>query len=110
VHFTWRTDYLKVTNDTVLVPVTIQVPNGQLSFTSKDGVHSATLNVFGRVTTLTGRVVQTFEDSVSRDFPDSLFQQSLKLQSIYQKALPLPRDSTGWILSSRTCRAGMSAW
>jgi GWxTD domain-containing protein len=89
VHFTWRTDYLKVTNDTVLVPVTIQVPNGQLSFASKDGVHSATLNVFGRVTTLTGRVVQTFEDSVSRDFPDSLFQQSLKLQSIYQKALPL---------------------
>ena len=89
VHFNWRTDYLKVTNDTVLVPVTVQVPNGQLSFTSKDGIHSATLNIFGRVTTLTGRVVQTFEDSVSRDFPDSLFQQSLKLQSIYQKAVPL---------------------
>jgi hypothetical protein len=47
------------------------------------------MNIFGRVTTLTGRVVQTFEDSVSRDFPDSLFQQSLKLQSIYQKAVPL---------------------
>ncbi len=41
------------------------------------------------MTTLTGRVVQTFEDSVSRDFPDSLYQQSLKLQSIYQKAVPL---------------------
>src|SRR5580693_2674005 len=89
VHFTWRTDYLKVTNDTVLVPVTVQVPNSQLSFQAKDGIHSATLNVFGRVTTLTGRVVQTYEDSVSRDFPDSLFQQSLKLQSIYQKAVPL---------------------
>jgi hypothetical protein len=89
VHFIWRTDYLKVTNDTVLVPVTIQVPNGQLSFTSKEGIHSATMNIFGRVTTLTGRVVQTFEDSVSRDFPDSLFQRSLKLQSIYQKAVPL---------------------
>jgi GWxTD domain-containing protein len=89
VHFTWRTDYLKVTNDTVLVPVTVQVPNGQLSFTAKEGIHSATLNIFGRVTTLTGRVVQTFEDPVSRDFPDSLFQQSLKLQSIYQKAVPL---------------------
>src|ERR1700738_3543547 len=87
--FTWRTDYMKVTNDTVLVPVTIQVPNNQLSFDNKDGVHSATLNVFGRVSTLTGRVVQTFEDPVSRDFPDSLFQQSLKLQSIYQKAVPL---------------------
>jgi GWxTD domain-containing protein len=89
VHFTWRTDYLKVTNDTVLVPVTVQIPNNQLSFHSKEGVHSATMNIFGRVSTLSGRVVQTFEDSVSRDFPDSLFQQSVKLQSIYQKAVPL---------------------
>ncbi|HEX4536608.1 MAG TPA: GWxTD domain-containing protein [Candidatus Acidoferrum sp.] len=89
VHFNWRTDFLKVTNDTVLVPVTVQIPNHQLSFQSKQGVHSATINIFGRVSTLTGRVVQTFEDSVSRDFPESLFQQSLKLQSIYQKAVPL---------------------
>ena len=89
VHFTWRTDFLKVTNDTVLVPVTVQIPNTQLSFHSKEGVHSATINIFGRVSTLTGRVVQTFEDSVSRDFPESLFQQSVKLQSIYQKAVPL---------------------
>src|SRR5438552_4142974 len=89
VHFTYRTDYLKVTNDTVLVPVTVQITNNQLSFDNKDGVHSATMNIFGRVSTLTGRVVQTFEDPVSRDFPDSLFQRSLKLQSIYQKAVPL---------------------
>jgi GWxTD domain-containing protein len=89
LHFAWRTDFLKVTNDTVLVPVTIQVPNSQLSFQSREGVHSATMNVFGRVSTLTGRVVQTFEEPISRDFPDSLFQQSVKLQSIYQKAIPL---------------------
>ncbi len=89
LHFTYRTDFLKVTPDTVLVPVTVQIPNHQLSFKSKDGVHSASLNIFGRVSTLTGRVVQTFEDSVSRDFPDSLFQQSVKLSSIYQKSLPL---------------------
>jgi GWxTD domain-containing protein len=87
--FTWRTDFMKVTNDTVLVPITIQVSNGQLNFQAKDGIHSATMNIFGRVSTLTGRVVQTFEDPVSKDFPDSLFQQSLKLQSIYQKAVPL---------------------
>ena len=89
VRFAWRTDFLKVTSDTVLVPVTVQVPNSQLSFQTKDGVHSATLNVFGRISTLTGRVVQTFEEAVSKDFPDSLFQQSVKLQSIYQKAVPL---------------------
>src|ERR1700693_248775 len=89
VHFAYRTDYLKVTNEPVIVPVTIQIPNNQLSFDSKDGVHSATMNICGRVSTLTGRVVQTFEDPVSRDFPESLFQRSLKQQSIYQKAVPL---------------------
>jgi GWxTD domain-containing protein len=89
VKFSYRTDFLKVTSDTVLVPVTVQIPNQQLMFKNKDGVHSASLNIFGRVSTLTGRVVQTFEDSVSRDFPDSLFAQSSKLSSIYQKALPL---------------------
>src|SRR5271156_3199849 len=87
--FSWHTDFMKVTNDTVLVPVTVQVANNQLSFDNKEGVYSATLNVFGRVSSLTGRVVQTFEDPVSRDFPESLYQQSVKLQSIYQKAIPL---------------------
>ncbi|HYA78838.1 MAG TPA: GWxTD domain-containing protein, partial [Candidatus Bathyarchaeia archaeon] len=89
VHFTYRTDFMKVTSDTVLVPVTVQIPNHQLQFKSKEGVHSASINIFGRVSTLTGRTVQTFEDSVSKDFPDSLFAQSVKQSSIYQKALPL---------------------
>jgi GWxTD domain-containing protein len=89
LHFEWRTDHLKVTNDTVLVPITIQIPNSQLNFDFKDGVHSATANVFARVSTLTGKVVQTFEEPISKDLPDSLFQQSMKLQSVYQKAIPL---------------------
>lgn len=89
LRFTYRTDFLKVTNETVLVPVTIQVPNSQLSFQSKDGVHSAVINIFGRVSTLTGRIVQTFERSVNTDAPDSLFQQYVKRFSIYQEGLPL---------------------
>jgi len=78
-----------VTSDTILVPVTVQVPNNQLQFKAKEGVHSAELNIFGRVSTLTGRVVQTFEDSVMKDYPDSLFQMAVKQMSIYQKSLPL---------------------
>ena len=89
LRFNYRTDFLKVTSDTVLVPVTIQIPNNQLQFKTKEGVHSAELNIFGRVSTLTGRVVQTFEDSVMKDYPDSLFQMSVKQMSIYQKSLPL---------------------
>jgi GWxTD domain-containing protein len=87
--FNYRTDFLKVTNDTVLVPVTVQVPNNQLQFKNKDGVYSAQLNIFGRVSTLTNRIVQTFEDSVTRDYPESLYKQSMKLSSVYQKSLPL---------------------
>jgi GWxTD domain-containing protein len=89
VHFTYRTDFMKVTSDTVLVPVTVQIPNHQLQFKNKDGVHTASMNIFGRVSTLTGRVVQTFEDSVTRDYPDSLYAQSVKQSSVYQKSLPL---------------------
>ena len=89
IHFTYRMDFMKVTSDTVLVPVTVQIPNHQLQFKAKEGVHSASINIFGRVSTLTGRTVQTFEDSVSKDFPDSLFPQSVKQSSIYQKAVPL---------------------
>jgi GWxTD domain-containing protein len=87
--FNYRTDFLKVTSDTVLVPITVQIPNNQLSFKAKEGVHSAEVNIFGRVSSLTGKVVQTFEDSVMKDFPDSLFQMSVKQMSIYQKSLPL---------------------
>lgn len=89
IHMDYRADFLRVTSNTVLVPITVQVPNRDLSFQSKQGVHSAVLNLYGRITTPGGVVVQTFEDVVSRDVPDSLFQSSLNLFSIYQKAIPL---------------------
>ncbi|HYB60298.1 MAG TPA: GWxTD domain-containing protein [Methylomirabilota bacterium] len=89
IKFSYRFDFMRITSDTVLVPITVQIPNGQLSFQEKDGVHTATINLFAKVSTLTGRTVQTFEDVIRRDFPDSLLEQSLKGDSVYQKALPL---------------------
>lgn len=89
IHLDYRADFLRVTTNTVLVPITVQVPNSDLSFHSKQGVHSAVLNLFGRITTPGGVVVQTFEDVISRDFPESLFLSSLNLTSIYQKSVPL---------------------
>ena len=89
IEFDYRFDFLRVTEDSVLVPVTVQIPNRQLTFQNREGVHSAVLNLFARITTLTGRVVQTFEDIISRDFPESLLQQSLGGSSVYQKAVPL---------------------
>src|SRR6202162_563014 len=89
VKFQYRTDFLRITSETVLVPITIQIPTRQLSFQQKNGVESASVNLFCRVTSLSGRIVNTFEDNVRRDVPSTLLQQSLATASIYQKAIPL---------------------
>jgi GWxTD domain-containing protein len=89
IKFDYRFDFLRITSDTVLVPVTVQIPTRQLSFQEKNDVDSATVNLFARITTLSGRHVQTFEDTVHRDVPTSLLQKSLATSSIYQKAVPL---------------------
>jgi hypothetical protein len=89
VKFDYRWYFLRITSDTVLVPITVQIPTRQLSFQEKSGVDTATVNLFARVTTLSGRIVQTFEDTVRRDVPAALLQQALVVPSIYQKAVPL---------------------
>jgi hypothetical protein len=45
--------------------------------------------LFARITTLTGRRVSVFEDTLTDSVPASLLQQSLKTSQIYQKAVPL---------------------
>jgi len=89
VKFDYRFDFLRITSDTVLVPITVQIPIRQLSFQEKDGVDSASIDLFVRVTTLGGRIVQTFEDTLRSDVPASLLQKSLGTSRIYQKAVPL---------------------
>ncbi|HWF14064.1 MAG TPA: GWxTD domain-containing protein [Candidatus Acidoferrales bacterium] len=89
ISFDYRFDFMRITGDTILVPVTVQIQNKQMTFRDHDGVQSASLNLFGRVSSMTGRVIQTFEDVIQRDFPDSLLEPSLKGFSIYQKAIPL---------------------
>lgn len=89
IHMDYRFDFLRVTGDSVLVPITLQVPNRELQFSGKDGVQSAVLNLYARIITLSGRVVQTFEDVISTDVPDSLLRSSLSLSSIYQRSVPL---------------------
>ena len=87
--FDVRTDFVKVTNDTVLVPVTVQMKNRDITFANKDGVQRGTVNIFGRVSTLTNRVVQTFEDTVQVDVPAELLPKTAENSSVYWKALPL---------------------
>ncbi len=87
--FDVRLDYLRITNDTTLVPITIAIRKKDVAFKLEDGLHQSTINVFGRITTLAGRVVQTFEDILRLDVPPALLEQTLAQPSVYQKALPL---------------------
>jgi hypothetical protein len=89
VKFDYRFDFLRITSDTVLGPITVQIPVRQLNFLQKDGVDSASINVFARITTLSGRIVQTFEDTLRADFPTELLSKSVGTSRIYQKAVPL---------------------
>ncbi|HKS71914.1 MAG TPA: GWxTD domain-containing protein [Terriglobales bacterium] len=87
--FDVRADFVKITSDTVLVPVTVQVKNRDVTFQNKDGVQRGTVNIFGRVTTLGGKIAQTFEDTVQVDVPAELLPKVTENSSVYWKALPL---------------------
>ena len=87
--FDVRADFVRVTSDTVLVPITIQVKNRDITFQNKDGIMRGTVNIFGRVTTLTGRIVQTFEEPVQVDVPVELLPKTAENASVYWKAIPL---------------------
>ena len=87
--FDVRVDFVKVTGDTVLVPITIQVKNRDVTFQNKEGVERGTVNIFMRVTTLTGKIVQTFEEPVQIDVPAELLPKTTENSAVYWKAMPL---------------------
>jgi len=87
--FDVRADFVRVTSDTVLVPVTLQIRKKDITYVNKDGIQRGTLHIFGRVTTLTGKISQTFEDTVQDDVPPELLAKTLENASVYWKALPL---------------------
>jgi GWxTD domain-containing protein len=87
--FDVRTDFIKVTESSVLVPITLQLKNRDMTFVTKDGVAKGVVNILGKVTTLTHKTVQTFEDIVEVEQPAELLEKSLDKQSVYWKALPL---------------------
>jgi GWxTD domain-containing protein len=87
--FDVRVDFIKQDSDTVLVPVTVQVPLRALSWTNKEGVQRAVVNVYGQMTTLSGKIVQTFEDSLRKDVPAELLEHELNTTSLYWHAMPM---------------------
>jgi GWxTD domain-containing protein len=87
--FSVRTDFIKVTDDTVLAPITVQIPNREMQFENKDGVMTAVMDIYGQLTTIGGRVANTIQDSVAVSVPEHDFQSYVNQKSVYQKAVYL---------------------
>jgi GWxTD domain-containing protein len=88
--FNLQTDYIKVTEETVMVPITLQIENKDLSFQEQDEVQIATAHVYGKITTIFGRTQTVFEDTVKTQVPTALFKAKLEEPAMYQKTLFLP--------------------
>jgi len=87
--FDIRTDFLRVTDETVLTPVTVQVAYRDLQFQNKNGVMHSSMDIYGQLTSLGGRNVNTYEKSVVVDVPEHDFQSYLGHRAVFQYAVPL---------------------
>ena len=89
--FKFRTDFVRVTEDSVLTPITILLQNKDLAFQEQQSIHRAVIHVYGKITGVNGRVAPggVFEDTISQDIPDALFRQQLEGAAIHQKIIPL---------------------
>jgi len=84
-------DYIPLTASSVITQVTIQFDTKDMQFKDKDNLSTATLNIYGRISTLAGRPLAPFEDTVSVPEPTEMLQRLLEAHphQIYQKTIPL---------------------
>src|SRR5688572_29898368 len=87
--FSYRTDFVRVTENTVLTPVTLALNVKDLAFQLQNTVHLAKVNILIKVTSVNGRVAQVAEDSATVEIPDSLYKGSLEGVRLHQKILSL---------------------
>jgi GWxTD domain-containing protein len=85
-----RIDFIRVTDATVYANITLQFKNNDLNFATKDKNAKASINIYGRITTLTRRSVNWFEDTlVAGPIPAEMLQQAMNGSQIYSKRIPL---------------------
>ncbi len=85
-----RADFFPTTSSTVLTSITLQFNRKDLQFKQEGEISKAIVNIYARITSMTRRVVNVFEDVVSIDVPASMLQEAAQGVSIYQKSIPLP--------------------
>jgi len=87
-----RVSYAPLTSSVALAQITVQFDTKDLHFQDKENVSTATINIYGRISTLAGRPLSPFEDVVSVRQPTENLHELIEANpaQIYQKTLPLP--------------------
>ncbi|HEV8589982.1 MAG TPA: GWxTD domain-containing protein [Pyrinomonadaceae bacterium] len=89
LNFDVRVDFFRQSDERVITAFTIQTENNNLVFQDSGGLQQAQLNIFGKITHVSGRRAGIFEDPViTRATPEELADAKDR-KSAYQKAVAL---------------------
>ena len=87
--FDLRIDFFRQSDDRVIATFTVQADNKELQFTPSGGLEQAKLNIFGRITAVSGKRSGIFEDSVTTTATSLELADLRDKKSVYQKAVAL---------------------
>jgi GWxTD domain-containing protein len=84
-----QTSFVPVTSASTMAYVTIQFTNKDLQFKQKEGVSEANVELYARITSITRRPVQNWDETVNVNVPSEMLQKAGEGKNIYQKGVPL---------------------
>ncbi len=87
--FDLRIDFFRQSDDRIITAFTVQTNNKQLTFESSGGLEQATMNIYGRITAVSGKRSGIFEDSVTAEATATELADTKDKKSVYQKAIAL---------------------
>lgn len=82
-----RSDFMRMTESTVLTSVTVQLDNKDLQFQDKESVSKAMVNMYARITSMSRRVVNVWEEPVVIEAPTAMLNVYSKKSSIYSHSV-----------------------
>ena len=89
LNFDLRVDFFRQSDDRVITAFTIQADNSNLVFKDSGGLQQAQLNIFGKITDVSGRRKGIFEDPVITQATIEELSDAKDRKSAYQKAVAL---------------------
>ena len=87
-----RPDYFQLNEDQVLVPITLEIQNKNLTFSQKGDLQVAQVAIYGVITTISNRRVVEFEEELVLSYPVEDFPVALRSRSTYQRVTTLAKQ------------------